>query len=141
MLPSYTQKQPPEVFCKGVLRKSTKFTGKHLCQSLFFNNIAGLRLAPLLKMRLWYRCFPVNFSKFLRTSFLQNTSVPVTAIGRMVSGFGHHTPNFLISKVLSHIDWKFSVLLMDYQSFKTNTSYSSILCIMQYLKHCYLAKK
>ena len=33
------QKQPPEVFCeKGVLRKFTKFTGKHLCQSLFFKN-------------------------------------------------------------------------------------------------------
>ena len=24
---------------------------------------------------LWYRCFPVNFTKFLRTPFLQNTSV------------------------------------------------------------------
>ena len=30
------QKQPPEVFCKkGVLRNFAKFTGKHLCQSLF----------------------------------------------------------------------------------------------------------
>ena len=28
----------------------------------------------LLKKRLWHRCFPVNFVKFLRTSFLQNTS-------------------------------------------------------------------
>ena len=29
----------PEVFCKkGVLRNFTKFTGKHLRQSLFFNN-------------------------------------------------------------------------------------------------------
>ena len=27
-----------------------------------------------VKKRLWYRCFPVNFAKFLRTSFLQNTS-------------------------------------------------------------------
>ena len=26
------------------------------------------------KKRLWHRCFPVNFEKFLRTSFLQNTS-------------------------------------------------------------------
>ena len=26
-----------------------------------------------LKKRLWHRCFPVNFAKFLRTSFLQNT--------------------------------------------------------------------
>ena len=32
-----------EVFCKkGVLRNFTKFTGKHLCQSLFFNKVAGL---------------------------------------------------------------------------------------------------
>ena len=27
---------------KGVLRNLTKFTGKHLCQSLFFNNVADL---------------------------------------------------------------------------------------------------
>ena len=36
----------PEVFleiCKeGVLRNFAKFTGKHLCQSLFFNKVAGL---------------------------------------------------------------------------------------------------
>ena len=38
----------PEVFCKkGVLRNFTKFTGKHLCQSLFFNKVAGLRLLRL----------------------------------------------------------------------------------------------
>ena len=32
------------------------------------------RLATLLKKSLWHRCFPVNFAKFLRTPFLQNTS-------------------------------------------------------------------
>ena len=32
-----------EVFCKGVLRNFAKFTGKHLCQSLFFSNVADLR--------------------------------------------------------------------------------------------------
>ena len=32
------------------------------------------RPATLLKKRLWRRCFPVNFVKFLRTPFLQNTS-------------------------------------------------------------------
>ena len=55
----------PDVFCeKGVLRIFAKFTGKHLCQSLFLNKIAGLRL--------WHRCrcFPMNFAKFLRTPFL-----------------------------------------------------------------------
>ena len=42
----------PEVFCKkGVLRNFTKFTGKHMCQSLFFNKVAGLRPATLLKKK------------------------------------------------------------------------------------------
>ena len=60
----------PEVFCKkGVLKNFAKFTEKHLCQSLFFNIVAGLRPATILKKRLWHRCFPVNFVKFLRTSF------------------------------------------------------------------------
>ena len=36
---------------KGVLKNFTKFTGKHLCQSLFFNKVAGLRPAALLKKR------------------------------------------------------------------------------------------
>ena len=39
---------------KGLLKNFAKFTGKHLCQSLS-------------KKRPWYRCFPVNFAKFLRT--------------------------------------------------------------------------
>ena len=61
----------PEVFRKkGFLRNFAKFTGKHLCQSLFLNKVAGLRPATLLKKRLWHRCFPVNFVKFLRTPFL-----------------------------------------------------------------------
>ena len=46
---------------KGVLRNFTKFTGKQLCQSLFFN-------------RDLEQLFPVNFVKFLRTTLLQNTS-------------------------------------------------------------------
>ena len=29
----------------------------------------SLRPATLLKKRLWHRCFPVNFAKFLRTPF------------------------------------------------------------------------
>ena len=41
-----------------------------MCQSLFFIKLP----ATLLKKRLWRRCFPVNFTKFLRTPFLENTS-------------------------------------------------------------------
>ena len=58
---------------KVVLRNFAKLTGKHLCRSLFLNKDAGLRPATLFKKRLRHRCFPVNFAKFLRVHFLQNT--------------------------------------------------------------------
>ena len=57
---------------KGVLRNFIKFTGQHLCQSLFFNKVADMRPATLFKKRLWHWCFSVNFVKFLRTPFVQN---------------------------------------------------------------------
>ena len=34
----------------------------------------SVRPTTLLKKKLWYRCFPMNFAKSLRTPFLQNTS-------------------------------------------------------------------
>ena len=43
------------------------YTGKHICWSLFFNTVADLRSTTLLKKWPQHRCFPVNFSKFLRT--------------------------------------------------------------------------
>ena len=49
-------KQPPEVFCrKSVLKNFAKFTGKHLCWSLFKKNCR-------------------REVRFLRTPLLQNTS-------------------------------------------------------------------
>ena len=36
----------PEVLCeKGVLKHFLQFTGRNLCQSLFFNKVASLRSA------------------------------------------------------------------------------------------------
>ena len=68
------QKQSPDQqscsMKEGVLKNFAKFTGKHLCHSLFFNKVKGLWPATLLKKRLWHRCFPVNITKFLRTLFL-----------------------------------------------------------------------
>ena len=35
-----------EAATRGVLKIFTKFTGKHLCQGLLFNKVAGLGLQP-----------------------------------------------------------------------------------------------
>ena len=60
----------PTVFRKkGVLKNFAKFIGKHLCQGLLFNNVAGSRPAMLLKKRLWHRSFPENFCNVLKKSF------------------------------------------------------------------------
>ena len=58
------EKQPPKVFLKfPIIHRKTP------TQESFFN-----RLATLLKKRLHHRCFPMNFTKFLRTAFLQYNS-------------------------------------------------------------------
>ena len=84
--PEYIRAIASESFCTllaiilhiisgGVLQKrcSWKFHKIHrkapVPESLF-NRGEGLRLATLLKKRLWHRCFPVNFVKHLRIPFL-----------------------------------------------------------------------
>ena len=75
------QKRRLEVFCKtGVHRNFAKFTGKRLCLSLLFNKTADWP-TTLLKKRLWHRCFPVNFSKFLRRGFLRTPPVAASRHG------------------------------------------------------------
>ena len=61
--------QNSEAATRGVLKSFIKFIGKHLWQSLYLNKAAVLKPATLLKRRLWHRCFPVNFVKFLSTTF------------------------------------------------------------------------
>ena len=57
----FVQKQPPEVFLRKEFSKNfTKIKRKQLCWSLFLIKILA-------------RCFPMNFLKFSRTTFLQNT--------------------------------------------------------------------
>ena len=73
---SFIKKQPPEGFCKKRgLKQFHKIHLKAPVLESLFNRVSGMRHATLLKKRLRRRCIYVNFVKFLRTSFLQNTSV------------------------------------------------------------------
>ena len=61
------QKQSLELFCKkGVFRN---FTGKHLCWSFFLIELQ--EVCSFIKKGLWHRCFPEEFTKFLRTPNLK----------------------------------------------------------------------
>ena len=50
----------------GVLGNFTKFTGKHLCQSIIFNKNETL---DLFKKKLSYIGFPVNFCEIFKNTF------------------------------------------------------------------------
>ena len=55
---------------KDVLRNFTKFTWKDLCQSLFFNKVACLRPAALLKTRLIDFCsWKMYYSQFVSSRY------------------------------------------------------------------------
>ena len=52
---------------KKLFLKISQNSQENTCARVFFSKVVGLRPAILLKMRLWNRCLPVNFAKFLRT--------------------------------------------------------------------------
>ena len=56
---------------KKVFLKISQNSQENTCaRVLFFNKVAGIRPATLFNKRIWHRCYPVNFTKFLRTPFL-----------------------------------------------------------------------
>ena len=63
------QNQPPDVFYKKVVLKNfAKFTGKHPCQSLFFNKCAGLKRFQMNSYE-FYEIFKKSFfTEHLRAS-------------------------------------------------------------------------
>ena len=58
---------------KVLLEISKKFTEKQMCQSLFFNKVAGLGPATLFKKRPRHSCFPVNFCEVSKSTFSYRT--------------------------------------------------------------------
>ena len=59
------------VLLEKLFLKISQNSQENTCARLFFNKVAGLKAATLLKKRLWYRCFPVNFARFLQTPFFK----------------------------------------------------------------------
>ena len=54
---------------KGVLRNFAKFTGKHLCQRLFFNKVAGLDGMQLYLKRVSGTVFSCEFCEISKNTF------------------------------------------------------------------------
>ena len=85
-----------------------------MCPSLLSNKVAGLRPPTLLKMRLWHRCFPVNFAKFLRT---------------IIVGKGGHRSPFLDQPLPLSRNPRCSHLSQVYQKNKSKTLVTNLYII------------
>ena len=55
---------------KKVFLEILQNSEENTCARASFLIVSGLRPSTLLKKRLWHKCFPVTFAKFLRTPFL-----------------------------------------------------------------------
>ena len=116
----FIKKQPLEGFSKkGVLKKFRKIHLKtHVLES-YFNRVSGLRVVTLLKKRLQHRCFQINFMKFLRTPFLQNTSVICLTVSF------HKEVLYICSNLLLLEKWtKFTIL----RSFHFANTFCTLYC-------------
>ena len=68
--------EPAKTSHKGEKIRSytISFRSSHQRCSMKKGVLRNFTISQILQKRLWHRCFPVNFVKFLRTAFLQNTS-------------------------------------------------------------------
>ena len=70
----------PEVFCKkGVLGNFAKFTGKYLCQSLFFNKVAGAA-CNFIKKEILAQLFSCEFCEISKNTFSQRTPLVAASV-------------------------------------------------------------
>ena len=101
----------PYVFCKkGALTNFAKFTGNHLFKSLFFNKVAGLRPAILLKKKLCNfikketltQLFSYEFCEICKTILLHRTPLVATSVSdnKLISFF------YFFSKILFNSELK-----------------------------------
>ena len=102
---------------KDVLINFPKFIGEYLCHG---DSFLGLRPATLLKKRLWHRCFPVKFAKFLRIPFLQN------ACAVLIDPFeAFDTINYAYAFGKNTLDLLYSCLKNRKQRLVINTTFST----------------
>ena len=74
----------PQVFYrKGAFRNFAKFTGKHLCQNLFYNNFAGLRPSTLFKKETLTQEFSCEVCTIFKNIFFYRTSL-AAAYGKYI---------------------------------------------------------
>ena len=84
------EKHPPEVFCeKSCFENFAKLTGKHLCQSPFFNEVAGRRFVALLKKKTPTQMFSCKFYEIFQNTFFTEHLQVTTSVNVELDNIFH----------------------------------------------------
>ena len=83
---------------KDVLRNFEKFTGKHLCQRLFLNKVAGLRpkACNFIKKKSLAQMFSCEFFEISKNTFFHRT--PLVAASERCRPFSYFLPQVFFSQ-------------------------------------------
>ena len=113
---------------KGVLRNFAKFTGKHLCQSLFFNKVAGLiDLLPLecVYMRVFFKSV---YDQSLLTVFIKYPEIKLIAAVISLWFFDRNQISFWVIKCDVNTTLKWNHTKKTSAHANTEEIYYSIWC-------------
>ena len=116
-----------DMFCKkGVLKNFVKFTGKYLCQSLFFNKVAGRRQWSSSWSGALMTNVAMSISLHTKKSFpLRISSVNMT-IFTVSRGFGHIRSDEILNGKLHFL-----------VSYKTDWSNDFERCLLEEIRKCH----
>ena len=91
-----------ELFCKkGVLRNFAKFTGKHLCQNLFFSKVAD-QACNFIKKEILAQVFSFEFCKISKNTYSYRTPLLVASECSRSLEFEKETDQNFITQNLCH---------------------------------------
>ena len=127
------------MFCeKDVPRNFTKFTGKHLCQSLFFNTVTGLRPATLLKKTL-AQVFFCEFCQIYMNSFSYKT--PLVAASRLTCKVNSSNLSIqdLLCLLISCWFFLFNQHIFSACCFILNFNHRNHLCVLKNLLYSFVS--
>ena len=115
---------------KAVLRNFIKFSGKHLCQSLFFNKVPGLRPGTLAQV---FSCEICETSK--NTFSYRTPLVAASSSSHQKTCKSHH--KMFITQINFFSDIQLNQLLLCYPTLKVNDMLAVASCVInKELKIC-----
>ena len=114
----------PRCSVKKVFSEISQNSQENTCARLFFNKVAGLSLCR--------RCFPMNFVKFLRTPFLQNTSGRLLQLVSALQYFEYYYDEYPLKQTASlyFSSFKSAFLACFYYFWKVKSLFISNLFII-----------